>query len=217
MSTFHHPTRLATAVEALRKDLLLEGGPRIATLRNYNFAILPYDPAAEFEVRERIHRLCQDLRESGWNTFTIALNRLLLRRLRSLGNEYLEKTINREKRLFEKGLERSLEHLKSQVVDELEGPNGLAADVVKEIERFMSQPAQDGTTSLSPERTVIFIGRAGSLFPFFRTSSLLKHMADHTHNLPVVLLYPGKSVGDTGLSFMGVLPADRDYRPRIYR
>jgi hypothetical protein len=35
--------------------------------------------------------------------------------------------------------------------------------------------------------------------------------------VPVVLLYPGKVVGETGLSFMGVLPADRDYRPRIYR
>jgi hypothetical protein len=32
-----------------------------------------------------------------------------------------------------------------------------------------------------------------------------------------VLLYPGKVVGETGLSFMGVLAPDRDYRPRIYR
>jgi hypothetical protein len=217
MSTFHQPTKLAAAIESLRKDLLLEGGPQISTLRNYNFAILPYEPTAEFELRERIHRLCQELREGGWNTFTIALNRLLLRRLRGLGEDYLEKTISREKRLFEKGLDRSIEHLKSQVVDELEGPNGLAADVVKEIERFISESQNDGSASPKPERTVIFIGRAGSLFPFFRTSSLLKHMADHTRNLPVVLLYPGKAVGDTGLSFMGVLPADRDYRPRIYR
>ena len=66
-------------------------------------------------------------------------------------------------------------------------------------------------------RTVIFLARAGALHPFFRTSALLKHVAGHTHNVPVVLLYPGKLVGETGLSFMGVLPADRDYRPRIYR
>ena len=61
------------------------------------------------------------------------------------------------------------------------------------------------------------MGRAGALYPFFRTSALLKHVAGHTKNVPVVLLYPGTLVGETGLSFMGVLPADRDYRPRIYR
>ena len=47
--------------------------------------------------------------------------------------------------------------------------------------------------------------------------ALLKHVADRTYNIPVVLLYPGKVGEDgTGLSFMGKLPADRDYRPRIY-
>ena len=35
--------------------------------------------------------------------------------------------------------------------------------------------------------------------------------------LPVILLYPGRIIDETGLSFMGVLPPDRDYRPRIYR
>jgi hypothetical protein len=71
--------------------------------------------------------------------------------------------------------------------------------------------------SANPNRTVIFLGRAGALYPFFRTSALLKHVAGHTRNVPAVLLYPGRVVGDSGLSFMGVLPADRDYRPRIYR
>jgi len=64
---------------------------------------------------------------------------------------------------------------------------------------------------------VIFLGRAGGLYPFLRTSALLKHVAGHTQNVPIVLLYPGKVVGESGLSFMGLLPADRDYRPRIYR
>jgi hypothetical protein len=33
---------------------------------------------------------------------------------------------------------------------------------------------------------------------------------------PVVLLYPGERRGTTGLSFMGMLNSDNDYRPRIY-
>jgi hypothetical protein len=38
----------------------------------------------------------------------------------------------------------------------------------------------------------------------------------NTQNVPVVLLYPGERQGPAGLSFMGVLNADSDYRPRIY-
>jgi hypothetical protein len=65
-------------------------------------------------------------------------------------------------------------------------------------------------------RTVIFLSRAGALYPFFRSSALLKHIDGKTRNIPVVLLYPGNFHPPSGLSFMGQLPADRDYRPRIY-
>lgn len=119
--------------------------------------------------------------------------------------------IQREKRLAaaaDPG--RGLRALKERVVTILEGPDGLARDVIREVERLRNE-APD------PARTVIFLGRAGALYPFLRTSALLKHVAGHTGNVPVVLLYPGKPVGETGLSFMGVLSADRDYRPRMYR
>jgi hypothetical protein len=45
---------------------------------------------------------------------------------------------------------------------------------------------------------------------------LLKHLDGKTRNVPVVLLYPGERRGDTGLSFMGKINPDSDYRPRIY-
>jgi hypothetical protein len=82
--------------------------------------------------------------------------------------------------------------------------------VIREVNRILDENPES-------ERIVIFLGRAGALYPFFRTSSLLKHVAGHTRNVPVVLLYPGSVTEDGGLSFMGILPADRDYRPRIYR
>ena len=62
----------------------------------------------------------------------------------------------------------------------------------------------------------MLIGRAGALYPFFRSSALLKHIDGKTRNIPVVLLYPGERKDTTALSFMGELAADRDYRPRIY-
>ena len=67
------------------------------------------------------------------------------------------------------------------------------------------------------ERLVVFLGHAGALFPFHRSSALLKHLAGRTGGVPVVLLYPGhRGPGKTELSFMGVQKADKDYRPRIY-
>lgn len=216
MSQFHHDSTLERTFKALKKDLLRDGGPQISTTRNYNFAIVPYDPNQEFTVRGHVSRLSDELRDAGWSTATIALHTLLLERLRGLGDDYLQSLITREKRLAKKSPARALNHLSERIVQEIEGPDGLAADVVREIQRLMDENPDNR------ERTVVFIARAGALYPFFRTSALLKHVADHTQNIPVVLLYPGTLIGeagrgDVGLSFMGKLPADRDYRPRIYR
>lgn len=212
MTVFQHPTELARAIRALTDDLVHEGGPAISTVRNYNFAILPYAPEHEFALRAAIHELSQTLLDVGWHTGTISLHRLLLDRVRAQGDDFVASMIQREKRLSTSAdPSRGLRTLKERMVALLEGPDGIAADVIREIHRILEDGAGD------PERTVVFLGRAGALYPFFRTSALLKHVAGHTRNVPVVLLYPGKVVGDTGLSFMGVLPADRDYRPRIYR
>ena len=37
----------------------------------------------------------------------------------------------------------------------------------------------------------VLIGRAGGLYPFFRSSALLRHLDGQTGTVPVVLLYPG--------------------------
>ena len=66
------------------------------------------------------------------------------------------------------------------------------------------------------DRTLALIGRAGAIYPFFRTSAILRHIDGRTRNVPVVLLYPGERRGPSGLSFMGMLDSDNDYRPRIY-
>lgn len=211
MNVFQHPSDLDNAIKALRDNLLADGGAQISTVKNYNFAILPYAPEREFSVRKRIHDLCGHLRDVGWTTGSIALHALLLARLRSEGDDYIESLVQREKRVWRaEDPWRGLAMLKEKIVNLIEGPSGIAADVVREIERILQENS-------GAERTVIFLGRAGALYPFLRTSALLKHLAGQTRNVPVVLLYPGKVASESGLSFMGLLPADRDYRPRIYR
>lgn len=202
-------TDLDRAVGALKADLLAKGGPRISTMHNYNFAILPYEPSEELKLRDRIKRLAQELKAEGWAVCSIALHRLLIERLKRLGEGRLESLVERERALHEDDPEGALEHLTEILAREIEGPDGLAADVADELAKFRAT-LDEGTPS------VAFIGRAGALYPFFRTSALLRHLDGRTGDVPVVLLYPGKRRDLSALSFMGELQPDRDYRPRIY-
>jgi hypothetical protein len=214
-------TDLDAAIDALRRDLLAEGGARISTIRNYNFAILPYPPHDEFRLRSKIHELSHALIGAGWVVKSVALQKLLFDRLRAVGDDFLQSIIETERRLYRKAAAMSgsstppapdaaMMHIKTKLAQHIEGPNGLSADVAREIDRFRTENPD------KVDRTVVFVGRAGALYPFFRTSALLKHIDGKTHNIPVVLLYPGERKDATALSFMGVLEPDRDYRPRIY-
>lgn len=209
-SSLYERSGLDEAIRALRADLLGPEGPRISTTRNYNFAILPYRPSEELKLRKQIKRLSEELKAEGWSVLSIALHRLLMERLRRLEPGHLESVVAREKRLHARDPQRALVHLTEFLSRHIEGPDGLAADVAALVTEFRaSLPSPDAPA-------VAFIGRAGALYPFFRTSALLRHIDGRTGDVPVVLLYPGERRDFSALSFMGELAPDRDYRPRIY-
>jgi len=201
---------LDEALSALKRDLVSEDGPRISTMRNYRFAILTYLPSEEFKLRGRMLQLTEELRGQGWAVLPISLQRLLLDRIRSTGQANIDGLIAREKRLYQRDPGRALAHIRDRIASHVEGPEGIAADVARVIGDFA-----DANPGLA-DRSLVMIGRAGALYPFFRSSALLKHIDGKTRGIPVVLLYPGKRVDQSGLSFMCQLPPDHDYRPRIY-
>lgn len=204
-------TPLQEAFAALRADLVHEDGPRISTMRNYRFAILPYPPEQEFALRTEVRRLSADLQAHGWVVLTISLHALLLQRLRALGEERLRDIIEMERELASFDLARGVEYLaEDEIVPLIEGPDGLAAD----CSRIILDHARAHPELI--DRTLVLIGRTGALYPFFRSSALLRHLDGHTGQVPVVVLYPGERRDSTGLSFMGVHEPDHDYRPRIY-
>lgn len=203
-------TAMKASFEALKRDLLAEEGPRISPMRNYRFAILPYPPEREYEARGMARALSDDLKGRGWDVLDLSLRRLFTTRLKSQDERVLQSWAAAEKRVVGRAPERALTRLKEQVTDLLEGEDGLAGDVIRVIDEFADRANPD------PERTLLWISRAGSLYPFFRMSSLLKLLDGKTRQLPVVLLYPGTRGEGNSLHFMGVLPPDRDYRPRIY-
>jgi hypothetical protein len=208
--TLFPSTPLHEAFAALRRDLIHEDGPRISTMRNYRFAIVQYDPKLEFDVRGMVQQLTSDLVANGWVVLTLDLERLLLERIRGQGEQWIERVVTMEQRLASASLDRGLSYLRSKVEPLVEGANGIAADCSREILKHAEKNPDKA------DRTLVLIGRAGALYPFFRSSALLRHLDGKTANLPVVLLYPGERRGPTGLSFMGELSSDNDYRPRIY-
>ena len=202
--------RLQEAFDALRRDLINEGGPSISTMRNYRFAIVQYDPAAEFRLRGEVQRLTTDLAASGWLVVSISLQKLFLDRVRAQGPQWADRVVAMEGRLAGIDEVRGLNYLKDKLSPLIDGPDGIAADCARIIgEHADARPDR-------ADRMVVLIGRAGALYPFIRSSALLRHLDGRTRNIPVVLLYPGERRGPTGLSFMGVLSPDNDYRPRIY-
>jgi len=201
---------LREAFAALRRDLISEDGPRISTTRNYRFAILQYHPSREFEVRQEVQTLTSVLTQYGWMVLALDLQKLLVDRLRVQGSDWVERIIEMERLTSAIERQRGLNYLKSKLVPLIEGPEGISADCSRVICEYVDKNPQN------VDRTLALIGRAGSLYPFFRSSGLLKHLDGRTRNVPVVLLYPGKLYPPTGLSFMGMLPTDSDYRPRIY-
>lgn len=201
---------LQAAFDALKTDLQHPEGPSLSTMRNYRFALLRYDPAEEFALRAQVQRLTSTLHAYGWTVLSISLHALLLERLRAQGDDWIARISDRERRLYAKDPARGLNELVSKVTPLIEGPDGIAADCARVIAAHAdAHPEQI-------DRTVALIGRAGALYPFYRSSALLRHLDGQTRQVPVVLLYPGQRAKDTGLSFMGVLEPDHDYRPRIY-
>jgi len=203
-------TPLTEVFNALKSDLIQEDGPRISTMRNYRFAIVPYDPKDEFALRREVRKLHTDLVSSGWMVLSINLQKLLLDRVRSQGEEFVRRLIEREKRTAGRSIDRAIQDLQTRLSPLIEGPDGIAAD----CSRLICSYAEEHPEAI--DRTVAIIGRAGALYPFLRSSALLRHLDGRTQNVPVVLLYPGERRGDKGLSFMGQVDPDSDYRPRIY-
>lgn len=206
------PTHLAEAFAALERDLLDPDGPRISTMRSSDkFAIVPYSPADEFALRRHVLRLTSQLAGAGWVVIPISLQALLMKRLDAMPPDEIEEIVSIEAHWAQRGnLDKALTWLDAKLEPLVEGQDGLAADVAARITAEVERHPDRAS------RMLALIGRAGSVWPFFHSSALLKHLAGRTHGVPVVLLYPGDRRGENGLSYMSLREPDRDYRPRIY-
>lgn len=202
---------LEMRVNALKRDLLHGAGPAISTSKNYPFAIFWYPPDDEYQARECIVALGDDLRREGWTVHSIDLMGLLLQYLSEVEDgdllEYLEEEELTLYRAHQHSFGPQINMLTNELGRHFDAREGFPARVLSQI--------KDLTRENSPDQSVIFLSRIGGLYPFYRTSALLRFL-DQGVRVPTIVLYPGIHTDQNALSFMGEMDADRDYRPRIY-
>ena len=170
--------------------------PLISAYHDMPYAIFRYPPEAEFPVRQQTALLRTRLEQSGKRVTTISLAKCMYEALEAegLGTEAL---VEAEKSV---GIEATIETI-HQILSEYQPLDDLVAACIPD--------------DADPLRDVVFIVRAGALFPIYRTSSLLEQLKGKVH-VPAVLFYPGELDGAAGLRFMGVLDAEHNYRPKIF-
>lgn len=186
--------RLTQKLEPLLRER--DPRPKISAYDDMPYCIFRYSPKDEFAVRSEIALLRTRLEQAGKRVTVISLAECMASALDAAGLT-VEDLAESEK---EAGLDKAIETV-NQVLSSVSPLD----DVV--IARMPADP--------DPLRDIVFIVRAGALFPVYRTSNLLEHMMRKV-TVPGVLFYPGEMEGPAGLRFMGVLDAEHNYRPKIF-
>lgn len=186
--------RLTRDLEPVLREM--DPRARISAYHNMPYAIFHYPPEEEIPLRAELAMLTTRLEQIGKRVTTISLAKCLADALAAEGLT-TARIASAEKRT---GTEKMTDTI-HKVISERRPLDDLVA-------ARMPQEAD-------PLRDVVFIVRAGSLFPFYRTSSLLEQLKGKL-DVPAVLFYPGELDGVAGLKFMGVLDADHNYRPKIF-
>jgi hypothetical protein len=187
-------TRLTRTLE----PILMQPDPRpqISAYHDMPYAIFRYSPEDEFAVRQEVALLRTRLEQTGKRVTTISLAECLQAALEAEGLATAD-LVEAETSV---GLPATIDTL-HQILSEYQPLDDLVADRIP----------QDA----DPERDVVFIVRAGALFPIYRTSALLEQLKGKLR-VPAVLFYPGELDGAAGLRFMGILDAEHNYRPKIF-
>lgn len=161
------------------------------------YRVYVYRPSDEYRVRRDLNDLNVWLRAQGVNCASVSLADLFWDAVSDSGWE--DALVDAER-------------------DAPNDPSALA-DVMDSIGEILKQePSLTDRVVASleglPDKTAVFLYRAGALYPAMRTSGLLDELHGRVR-FPVTLLYPGRVHGGFGLSFMDKLEPAYGYRATI--
>ena len=187
------PTRLSQDMEPVLA--LPDPRTKLSAYHDMPYAIFRYDAEEEFDLRTQVRLLETRLSQKGKRVSRISLA------------ECLDEAMRAERPL-EEWYEAEREQGTETVVQTVHAVLASTQPLVDLVAKRMPPDAD-------PLRDVVFILRAGTLFPVYRTFSLLEQLKGRVH-VPTILFYPGELDGASGLRFMGVLDAEHNYRPKIF-
>lgn len=159
------------------------------------YAIFRYEPSDELAVRREITMLQTRLTQKGKRVHRISVA------------ECLRQAIDEEGPLADL-IEAEKQEGASAVVETIH-------EILANHRPLVDLVAERVPTDANPLKDIIFITRVASLFPMYRTFSLLEQLKGRML-VPAVLFYPGNLDGPAGLRFMGVMEAEHNYRPKIF-
>ena len=172
--------------------------PDISAYKDMPLCIFLYDPAGEFALRQELSLLKTRLEQRGKRVTRISLMDCMMEALANTGISP-EELVENETMLEPNG-HKAIAQTIHQVLSEYAPLDQLVLSKVPE--------------NADPHRDILWITRAGALYPCYRTSTLIEHFQSKL-DIPGVLFYPGEIVPPAGLSFMGVHDAEHNYRAKI--
>jgi hypothetical protein len=167
---------------------------RISAYHDMPYALFRYDAEEEFELRKQVTLLETRLSQKGKRIKRISLAECLDEAMRS-------------QRPLPEWFAVEREQGTTSVVETV---HAILSEYVPLVDLVAVRMPDDP----NPLCDMVFILRAGALFPVYRTFSLLEQLKGRVI-VPTVLFYPGELDGPAGLRFMGVLDAEHNYRPKI--
>ena len=90
-------------------------------MRSYRYAIVPYDLREEFRLRAHVRDLVGSLSASSWVVLTWSLHKLLLQRVRALGDDAVARLIKAEREAAAVAPERGINYLRIKLGLQLDG------------------------------------------------------------------------------------------------
>jgi hypothetical protein len=172
--------------------------PDISSYREMPLCIFLYDPAGEFALRQELSLLKTRLEQRGKRVISVSLMDCMMEALENAGVSPSD-LVENETMLGRNG-HKTVAQTVHKVLSEYAPLDQLVLSKVPE--------------NADPLRDILWLTRAGALYPCYRTSTLIEHFQAKL-KIPGVLFYPGEIVPPAGLSFMGVHEAEHNYRAKI--
>jgi hypothetical protein len=169
---------------------------RLSAYHDMPYAIFHYPPEDEFEVRAELDLLATRLGNAGKRVTRISLAACLFEAISAEG--YSEQDM-----------------LDTEPVTGLPAMIDTVHSLLESSHPLVDLAAAKLPKDQNPIKDVVLLDRTGALFPVYRSHALLDQMRG-VLTVPAVLFHPGELDGPTGLSFMGALDPDPNYRPRIF-